>query len=191
MSEREPELDELRAIAARAGVGAGRPVERLDEPPSALWDRIESATAPVTPARHRHRWVWPVAAAAAVAVTVGVAAVVVASDDSDPAPVATATLEPLGDEGSGSAELVEQDGDLQLVLDTTGIDAGDGFVEVWVIDSGVERLVSLGPLRPDGRYDLPPGLDPEAFPIVDVSREPLDGDPAHSGDSVLRGELEF
>jgi anti-sigma-K factor RskA len=187
----EPELDELRAIAARAGIGEGTPVERLDEPPTALWERIESATAPVTPAKHQHRWVWPLAAAAAVAVTVGVVAVVVASDDDDPEPVATATLEPLGDEGSGSAELVEQDGELQLVLDTTDIDADDGFVEVWVIDSGVERLVSLGPLRPDGRYDLPPGLDPEAFPIVDVSREPLDGDPTHSGDSVLRGELEF
>jgi hypothetical protein len=51
--------------------------------------------------------------------------------------------------------------------------------------------VSLGPLRPDGSYDLPPGLDPEQFPIVDVSVEPLDGDPAHSGDSRLRGQLRF
>jgi hypothetical protein len=54
----------------------------------------------------------------------------------------------------------------------------------------VSKLVSLGPLRRDGVYDLPAGLDPAAFPIVDVSVEPIDGDPAHSGDSVLRGELE-
>jgi len=191
MSEREPELDELRAIAARAGVDGGSPVERLDEPPEDLWNRIESASSPSASTAHRPRWVWPVAAAAAVAVAVGVAAVVAGSDDDEPVPVATATLEPLGDEGSGSAELVEGDGELQLVVDTTGVDPGDGFVEVWVIDTEVERLVSLGPLRPDGRYDLPPGLDPEAFPIVDVSREPLDGDPTHSGDSVLRGQLEF
>jgi hypothetical protein len=76
-------------------------------------------------------------------------------------------------------------------VETTGLDPGDGFLEVWVIDAEVTKLVSLGPSRPDGTYDLPPGLDPEDFPVVDVSVEPLDGDPAHSGDSVLRGELTF
>jgi hypothetical protein len=55
----------------------------------------------------------------------------------------------------------------------------------------VSKLVSLGPLRPDGVYDLPAGLEPEQFPIVDVSLEPIDGDPTHSGDSLLRGQLEF
>jgi len=58
-----------------------------------------------------------------------------------------------------------------------------------MIDTDVTRLVSLGPVRADGTYDLPPGLDPAQFPVVDVSVEPLDGDPTHSGDSVLRGEL--
>ena len=55
--------------------------------------------------------------------------------------------------------------------------------------SSTTTLVSLGPLRPDGIYDIPPGVDPSRFPIVDVSVEPVDGDPTHSGDSVLRGEL--
>ena len=82
-------------------------------------------------------------------------------------------------------------GQLQLRLDTADLDAGDGFLEVWVIDSAVERLVSLGPLRPDGVYDLPAGLDPAEFPVVDVSVEPIDGDPTHSGNSVLRGVLEL
>jgi hypothetical protein len=80
---------------------------------------------------------------------------------------------------------------LQLHLDTEGLDAGDGFLEVWVIDEGVTRLVSLGPERADGVYDLPPALDPEEFPVVDISSEPLDGDPAHSGESLLRGQLQF
>ena len=60
-----------------------------------------------------------------------------------------------------------------------------------MIDPEVSQLVSLGPLREDGLYDLPAGLDPEAFPIVDVSVEPIDGDPTHSGDSLLRGQLQF
>ena len=63
------------------------------------------------------------------------------------------------------------------------------------VDAGVhpevQRLVSLGPVRADGTYDLPAGLDPAAFPIVDVSGERIDGDPTHSGDSVLRGQLTF
>ena len=76
-------------------------------------------------------------------------------------------------------------------LETNDVDADDGFLEVWLIDSSVERLVSLGPLRSDGRYELPAGLDPGSFPVVDVSAEPVDGNPTHSGDSRLRGTLEF
>ena len=111
------------------------------------------------------------------------------SDDSTV--VAAAALAPLGDAGEGSAELVDSDGSLQLRLSTNDLDAGDGFLEVWVISPDVTQLVSLGPLRADGVYDLPQGLDPAAFPIVDVSVEPIDGDPTHSGASVLRGELTF
>ena len=105
--------------------------------------------------------------------------------------VATGELEPLGDAGEGKPSSIERDGSLQLRLSTSGLDAGDGFLEVWVINSDVTQLVSLGPLRSDGIYELPPGLDPASFPIVDVSVEPIDGDPTHSGDSVLRGQLTF
>jgi hypothetical protein len=62
---------------------------------------------------------------------------------------------------------------------------------VWLIDPTVSKMVSLGPLRDDGVYDVPAGVDPFAFPIVDVSAEPVDGNPAHSGDSLLRGQLPF
>jgi hypothetical protein len=37
---------------------------------------------------------------------------------------------------------------------------------------------------------VPEGLDLDAFPIVDVSVEQLDGDPLHSGVSVCRGQIE-
>jgi hypothetical protein len=36
---------------------------------------------------------------------------------------------------------------------------------------------------------LPADLDLGRFDVVDVSREPLDGNPGHSSDSVLRGTL--
>ena len=52
-------------------------------------------------------------------------------------------------------------------------------------------MVPLGVLRPgEQTLELPSGLDLGEFPIVDVSVEPLDGDPTHSGVSVARGVLE-
>jgi len=124
---------------------------------------------------------------------VGAGALVTRLGDSDsPTVLAASPLERLaGDSGEGRAELLDDDGSLELQVDTAGLDAGDGFLEVWVIDRDVTKLISLGPLRADGRYDLPAGFDAEAYPIVDVSVEPIDGNPAHSGDSVLRGELRF
>ena len=80
---------------------------------------------------------------------------------------------------------------LQLRVQTDGLDAADGYLEVWMIDPSVTELVSLGPLRADGVYAIPAGVDPARFPIVDVSIEPVDGDPTHSGDSVLRGQLQL
>ena len=172
------------------------PAELLDEPPSGIWDRIatsverQDVAGPTPHVTARRSWLL---SAAAVVLVVALIAAGILARTADPPPdvIARATLEPIGSTGSGSAELVDADGALQLQLATSDVDAADGFLEVWLIDPSVERLVSLGPLRPDGRYDLPAGLDAEAFPIVDVSAEPIDGDPTHSGDSRLRGTLEF
>lgn len=197
------ELSELRALVADLDGSA----PEWEQPPAGLWDRIAAEAAvpvgdsdpaanepggTVTPLRPRRRalpWVAG-AAAAAVVLVLGVVAVF---GGSDPAPtvVAAAALDRLGPIGSGQAELVEVDGSLVLQLDTADLDPGDGFLEVWLIDPEVTRLVSLGPMRADGTYDVPDGLDPAEFPIVDISAEPLDGDPTHSGHSLLRGTLTF
>ena len=200
MSDRTPpdptgddELAELRALGRRAGIDADHRLDPIEPPPPGIWDRIagELDQQPAaTPLRGRRtRWAVPLAIAAGIAVIAGV--VVLGGDDAeDPVVVATATLDPLAGSGSGTAELLDTDGHLQLRVETDDLDAGDGFLEVWVIDTGVERLVSLGPVRADGLYDLPAGLDPRDFPIVDVSVEPIDGNPTHSGNSLLRGQLE-
>jgi hypothetical protein len=181
-----------QAIAGETGV-ASAPIEVAPVEAPAPAEAPVEASAPVDLAAQRARrrpvLPWILGAAAAVVVVVGL--VVATADTSDPTSLASAPLDRLGPAGTGEAELVDDDGTLSLRVDTEGLDAGDGFLEVWVIDPDVTRLVSLGPLRPDGTYDLPPGLDPEDFPVVDVSVEPLDGDPTHSGDSVLRGQLEF
>ena len=191
------ELDELRALSGRL-----RLEEEVtwEEPPAGLWSRVAADAGVVPPAaapgslaaarrRRRPRAAWLLAAAAALVAAVALA--VTLPRDGGPDRVAAAELERLGASGSGDAELVEEGGELVLRVETAGLDAEDGFFEVWVIDTSVSKLVSLGPLRPDGTYDLPPGLDPRQFPVVDVSVEPLDGDPSHSGDSALRGQLTF
>lgn len=157
-------------------------------PPTATTPPAVSAPVPPRPRRTVVPWLMG-AAAAAVLLVVGV--VVLGDDSPSQQVVASVDLDQLGDTGSGAAELVEEDGRYRLQVDTADLDPGDGFLEVWVIDSEVSKLVSLGPVRSDGTYDLPPDLDPRQFPVVDVSVEPLDGDPAHSGDSVLRGQLTF
>jgi anti-sigma-K factor RskA len=164
------------AISDRAGASADRPtaVEPLRPPPS-----------------RQSRWLVLAAAAAVVAVLLGLGAFV-AARDSGPEVLASTVLEPLtGAEGPGEARLVESDGGRQLDVSFDGaLPAADGgYYEVWLIDRQVDRMVSLGPVRADGTYDVPAGVDVEEFPVVDVSAEPADGNPTHSGASVLRGTL--
>ncbi len=85
--------------------------------------------------------------------------------------------------------LLDRDGDLELQVDLPTPPSGDGFYEVWLLgaDAGA---VALGVLESGtGRFPVPAGVDLADYATVDVSLEPLDGDPAHSTDSVARGAL--
>jgi anti-sigma-K factor RskA len=188
----------------------------LDEPPADLWGRIEeavrdadadaddgpSATGRVSalrqPSGAQRRPLWRrtgllAAAAALIAIAFGV----VLLDDEGTQSIAAVelrseNLDPLGADSSGRAKLVRlADGTLALDIRVSNLpDPGNGFLELWVIDPAVEGMVSLGPLRGSGRFPLPEAVDPSAFPIVDISVEPADGVPTHSGRSILRGVIE-
>jgi anti-sigma-K factor RskA len=123
---------------------------------------------------------------------VAIGALAIVTGDGGEEQVASADLEVLVDaEATGAATLVRpaDTDNLVLVLDVGGLEPVDGYYEVWLLTPEVDGLVSLGPLRADGRYDLPPGLDHRQFSVVDISIEPHDGDPTHSGNSILRGGL--
>ena len=94
------------------------------------------------------------------------------------------------------AELIEVDDHLEIRLDTAGLSdpavaSGDGYLEVWMLAPDVSGLISLGPVREDGLYRLPDGFNPATMPVVDVSLEHFDGDPTHSGNSLVRGQLDL
>lgn len=142
---------------------------------------------------HRRTGVWAGLAAAAAAVVAVVALATVgplAGDDARH--VAAAELQPFGDAdvSAVTGDLVLADGTTELRLDLSALPETDqGFYEVWLLDPEEGRLVSLGPARADGTYALPSGTEVDDFPAVDVSVEPHDGDPGHSGASILRGPV--
>ena len=67
-----------------------------------------------------------------------------------------------------------------------------GYYEVWLIDPATMQMFSVGVLAPgtsNAVMALPANLDLTRYRVVDVSAEQYDNNPAHSGDSLLRGEL--
>ncbi|MDP5185413.1 anti-sigma factor [Blastococcus sp. BMG 814] len=186
-------------IAAATGVqtapGAHAHAAPAAEAPSAP----VGATAPVgaggqvLPLRRSRRPVLLIAAAAVTGAVVGAGAVALVQGDEALEPLTTVALEPLdGEPASGRAEVVVRaDGSRALEVDLDAPAVEDAYYEVWLIEPGIVEMVPLGVLRPGTQtLELPTGLDLAAYPIVDVSVEPLDGDPAHSGVSVARGQLE-
>lgn len=188
----------------------------LPAPPGAVWDRIEAAipdaapAAPVTSlARHRSRRRIGARAmllsAAAAVVLVVVAGVVVLAPGDDGTIVATADLrfdpaafDPLGATASAEVSLVRDGDRYELAIDRAVLPdpaASDADLELWLIradaDGNVADLVSLGLVTGDeGTFVVPDGFDPATYDVVDISVEPHDGDPAHSGRSILRGQLD-
>jgi hypothetical protein len=204
----DPPADLWARIAAEAGVEEASPATGNGDHATGLGGTSVPGVTSLDAARHRRAdggaapaarrgpagmppWLLVAAAVVAVVAVGAVALGVVRGGDEAPGDVVAASeLELLVDQGSGRAELVDRDGSFELRVELSDLEADDGFLEVWMIDTEVSKLVSLGPVRDDGVYPLPAGMDPSAFPIVDVSVEPFDGDPTHSGASVLRGQLE-
>lgn len=157
-------------------------------------DGMAQPSADALPMRSRTSW-W-VGLAAVVAAAAAVVALVTVgplSPDPEPPPIAAADLQPFGDAEVSPVEgsFVLSDGTPLLQVDLSDLPSQpDAFYEVWLLDPEEGRLVSLGPVRPDGTYALPAGTAVDDFPAVDVSVEPRDGDPTHSGASVLRGPVQ-
>jgi hypothetical protein len=177
------------------GAGTGDVEVTAAEEPAAEEpaERTPPPTADVLPFRSRRRPLLLVAAALVTGGVVGAGAVAVVQSGNDGEPVTAVALDPLADsDASGRAEVVARDDGSRVVQVELDAPALDGeYYEIWLIDREVVGMVPLGVVRPGTQtFELPPGLDLGQFPLVDVSVEPIDGDPAHSGHSVARGELD-
>lgn len=199
------ELARLRAtVALTRGSGHAEAAPAMP-PPDRVWTAVAAelglssaprptrqVVAPVA-TRRTPRWLPAAAAAVVLAAASGAVGAAVAARDEQPsgAVLAQAALEPLEVSGAtGAARWRQTPGGAVLQVELTGGE-GAGYLEVWLLDPEDGRLVSLGSLLAGAAADLPvpEGIDPADYPYVDVSAEPLDGDPTHSGVSVARGDL--
>ena len=204
---RELASDDLELEDPPFDVWAGIAAELADEPITVTDATQADAGTPtpevVVPFRRRHIWALPALAAAAI-VLVMVGAVAIVGSGSDPTTVATAELEfdpaafdPAGQDAAATAVLLDDDGDEVLEIDDESLpfeSEANASLELWMIrvdDGEIVDMVSLGDIEPDGArdYAVPPGYDPAVYSVVDISIEPHDGDPTHSGRSILRGVL--
>ncbi|MBW9110625.1 anti-sigma factor [Microbacterium ureisolvens] len=192
----------------------------LETPPERVWDRIldevrsqpEVAAsrippdAPVVsppaapenqpePRRKPRRGRMLFALAASIAVVLAIAGVWNLVRTTQPVEIASATLDafPAHPGAAGTARVTElSDGERTLTVSLDDVDESDGFREVWLITADASDLVSLGELDgKKGTFVVPEDVDLRDYVLVDVSQEPLDGNPAHSGDSIVRGQLDF
>ena len=192
-------------ISDELGLGAaGRPSttgarSTADEPERAAAAASVPADeeAPMAPAptRRRRRIRVVFALAASIALIVAAVGTWTLVRETQPVEIAAATLDafPAHPDASGTAVVVENaDGARQVEVDLDDAEASDGFREVWLITEDASALVSLGVLEGStGVFPVPDDIDLREYVLVDVSQEPADGDPTHSGDSIVRGELGF
>jgi hypothetical protein len=190
----------------------------LEAPPERVWDEVigelglvgaldaDRGSPSVSPApsapteestvrrRPRRRMLWGLAAslvliAGAVLGTWAVVARVA------PVSVAEASLAAFPDHRGavGTADVERaRDGSLTLVVSLEHDDVPDAYREVWLIRNDAEALISLGVLDGStGSFSIPRDVDLNEYSLVDISAEPVDGDPTHSGDSIVRGKLSF
>lgn len=141
----------------------------------------------------RRRWVAALSGAAVLLIAVVVAAVLVLRPTAQVQAHATLAGLPAWSTSSGTATMErEADGTtvLQIELDSPAVHSNGDYREVWLMNRDLTKSISVGLLDGDsGTFAMPPNIAAADYPVVDISQQPLNGDPAHSGDSIVRGTL--
>ena len=182
------ELGRLRQIHVLLGELAA------NEPPPELKGRVLARVRGETSARFGGRWrLWvPAAAALLVAGILGVGIFVAITGDSSSGVPLTATALAPGASGELRGEKVGEN--LQVELEVEGLPRlrKHEYYEMWYATDSGERI-SCGTfrVRPEGPTDVnltAPAMA-TSYPLIEVTREPDDGDPRASGKTVLVGDI--
>jgi anti-sigma-K factor RskA len=205
---------EVEAMARVTGRLVSLPAEAWNPPEPPALDRAVFSGSSADPAARTRRggprrawsfggFAWPRLLAgglAAAALFLGGALVGTSLDGEGPGPATTErlALSGIGPEApagaAGEVSLVSSGSD-QLRLSVSGLkETGPReFYELWLLGSDGE-LVSLGSFRVDpggsSEIEVPVPVDPDRYRYYDVSIQPENGSPDHSGRSVLRGLTE-
>lgn len=152
-----------------------------------------SARPHVAPPRRRRHLVLALAAAV-VLLAAGIGGIIATVHQAEaPRIVARAQLAHLpGWTGSTGTAEIEQyaDGRRVAVVRTNLTPSVKDGHEVWLMDAATGKRVGLGFLKGEsGAFVLPAHVDLSTYSNIDVSAEPHDGNPAPSGDSIIRGPL--
>lgn len=141
--------------------------------------------------RFSPRMLIAVAAALVAFVVVGTVAIAGLGGEANPVYAAEISNADLPEAFDGTASVtLEVDDNPQIEISFDAPVPTDEPVELWLLSADGTDIVSVGLVEAgDTTWDWPEGLAPEEYPIVDLSIEPNDGDPTHSGRSILRGEL--
>lgn len=164
----------------------------LGEPAGQQPQTVAAAEPAQKPRRFGRRWLL---GGIAAGVAIGVVGATVLQNVVEPKPlvVAQASLDTLDTrQPGGRATVTNTSSVLELNLQVQPLTAAPGYLEVWLINTDLKRMVSVGVL-PNGasqqQFPITASLLVQGYTIVDISREPFDDRPQHSGDSLLRGAL--
>lgn len=190
-------------------VGVARSVvieDRLVLPPAELWNSIvaefhDDVRASTGHLGTRARWSrsirtvklpWALTAAVAALVFGATGSFLLRHVDPGREFIASAQLAPVGIiDATGTAVLTSTAAGQRLSVDVPGLMSGSGYYEVWMATRDSTTMLAIGALGSDrhGDFILPLGVSGTTYPIVDISYEQVDGNPAHSLVSVVRGTL--
>ncbi len=193
-------------LEARLRRALSGPETVLEDPPADLWAGIASelgldpaagtpasaASPPAPTGISRRALLGGIAGAFAAGGLAGAGITWLAGGEDQPELVETevqlAPLEEL-DDAQGRARLLREGSALFLDIELDDDIANpDGYVEVWLINEDLTRMITVGTFPPGRhvRLQVDPALVEQRYTIVDLSNEPYDDNPAHSGDTVLR-----
>lgn len=189
-----PDVDEQRVDALRAAVGDEQRDATTAQPgdraaPTRLEDRR----------RRRLRFVPITAVAATILLVAGGTIALQSNRDGDTSEGLEYAGPIIGPAGSGELRVVKTGIGRVVDLDTEALDilpTGE-FYEIWFVATDdtpdIPNRISAGTFHPDpdglSRVTFAAAVDPTKFPIVEITAEPADGNPAPSGPTVMSAEV--